>query len=112
MQQQINVHPTHHANCRAQQRGLRGGDLSLVAAFADRELHASGGCEYWGFGLEGKHALLAAGVSPQRVDRLSRLAIIINVEHGIIVTVFPATSKWRRKSKRGLGRPCRRTLER
>jgi hypothetical protein len=100
MQQQMKVHPTQHAKCRARQRGLRRGDLELIAAFADRELDAGEGCEFWTLSAEAARSLVAEGTSRQHVDRLRRLGIIINPERGQVVTVFPTTVRRRSRQSR------------
>jgi hypothetical protein len=100
VQQQLNLRPTRHANSRARQRGLRKGDLDLLAYFADRELEVGGGCARWCLGKGAKGAMVAAGVSPQRVDRLSRLAMV--VKRGTVVTVFPVTRHARSRSRKRL----------
>ena len=102
MQQQMNLRPTGHASSRARQRGLRKGDLDLLAYFADLELEVGGGCARWCLAKKAQSAMVAAGVSPQRVDRLSRLAMV--VKRGTIVTVFPVTHQARSRRRKRLNR--------
>jgi len=82
MQQQLNVYLTRHANCRVRQRGLKDEDLNLIATFADHELRASGGCEYWAIGSEGKHTLTFTSTTVLLRTNLSECAMSATMRSG------------------------------
>ena len=87
---------SRHAQIRAQQRGINSRDLQLLAQFSSLNSHHKGR-ELLTLGSAGSKELRAEGISPQRIDRLRRIAVVIGADrHTIVTALRPQGTKGRR----------------
>ena len=80
----------------AQQRGIRRPVLDLILTLGDRKTRVAGGL--WAISMSDYRAaeLQRAGVPAQELERVRGVNAIVNLEHGMVVTVEHAIANSRR----------------
>lgn len=91
---------TIHAHGRCRQRGIRLNDARLLLQAGRREHAVRGGATSLMLGTDGRDELLEAGVAPDLVAKLGRLAVVL-APSGEVVTVLVPSRRRGRRYRRG-----------
>lgn len=92
---------SRHAQKRCRQRGVRIQDARLLLEQGRREHSVRGGATSLMLGADGRDDLLAAGVPPDLVAKLGRLALVLGPS-GLVATVVVPSRRQGRRYRRGM----------